>query len=171
LNVPVLHRPPAPPDGCCAIVEAGYSIAGVIDAPIEPASLYRVIEDEPRTLNETLHADALSRRGWVSLVEAIDAVREALREPLGERATFEHLGGSHWRAVVPGVADEEQLADLLAAARAALWLWAPKERFVLVGAVGGNVDGASARFHALLDPEANEDYIELVPRAAIRRAS
>jgi hypothetical protein len=178
VNVAVLHRPPVAADRCCAIVEAAYSIAGVIEAPIEPASLYRVIEAETGTLDETLYADALSRRGWVSLAEAIAAVREALSEPLGEQATFEHQGGSHWRAIVPGIADDEELAALLAAARDALSLWAPKERFVLVGALGGNGEvasaRASARFNTLLDAEAGEDRIAVVRRpygSELRRAS
>jgi hypothetical protein len=175
MNVAASVRSPPPRSaarGDDAIVEAAYSIAGVVARPIEPASLFRALGlVEAGTLDERLHGAALSRRGWVSLPDAIDTARDALRAALGERVSLEHRGGSHWRAVVPGVRDEKELMRLLEAARDILRRFAPSEHVVLVGALGGEAcSRASMRFRALLDPHQTADRVAVVP-SAMRRAS
>jgi len=119
-----------------AVVEAAYSIAEVVSRPIEPGSIARALRlVEADTLDEALHGEALRRRGWLSLVEAIDAARDALREALGDRVCLQHQGGSRWLAVVPGVQDEQELADLLDAVRVALHRRAPNEHVLVAGAI------------------------------------
>lgn len=148
---------------CPAIVDAAYSIAGALPTPREASSIRDAVAPlEELTLEEALVGDALSRHGWHSLAEAIHVAREALRDVLGDEATLEHRGGSHWRAIVD-VASERRLPELLADVRAALRRWAPhREHVVVVGAIRAADLDPSARFRELLDPDAADDKVAIV---------
>ena len=143
---------------------------GVLDrrrapAPSQASSIRRALAPvEELTLEEALVGEALSRHGWHSLAEAIHVAREALRDVLGDEATLDHRGGSHWRALVR-VRNEQRLAELLGDVRAALRRRAPhREHVVVVGAIGTSEDDPSARFRELLDPNAPDDRVALVRR-------
>jgi hypothetical protein len=150
---------PAP---ATAVVEVAYSIAAAVCGPIQGESIARALAPvEELTLEQALHGDALRRRGWSSLAEAIHVARDALHDVLGDGVELEHRGGSHWRAVV-AVRDGQALAELLADVRAALRRWAPhRERVVVVGAVGEEPSLAD-RIRELLDADATDDRVELV---------
>lgn len=159
----------------CAVVEVAYSIAGVVTSPIETSSLSHALDAGP--LDQALYGRALDRRGWRCLVDAIDTARDALHEALAGRGAMEHLGGSAWKAVVPDVRDEKELAELLERARAALRRRAPGEHAVVVGTLADGTEVADAssrvtgRVHALLHECATRDRISVVPRAARLRRS
>ena len=134
---------------CPAVIEAAYSIAGALPSPSQAPSIREALAPvEELTLEEAPVGDALSRHGWHSLAEAIHVAREALRDVLGNGATLEHRGGSHWRAAVR-VRDEQRLAELLGDVRAALRRWAPhRKNVVVVGAIGGPEPDPSKRLRS-----------------------
>jgi hypothetical protein len=158
--VAIPRRTTSPPT--TAVVEAAYSIAADVFAPIRGDSIGRALAPvEELTLEQALHGEALRRRGWSSLAEAIYVSREALHDVLGDEATLQHRGGSHWHAVVI-VRDEQALAGLAADVRAALRRWAPhRERVVVVAALGGDPDPAD-RLRELLDADAGDDRVALL---------
>ncbi len=160
----------------CAVVEVAYSIAGVVRSPIQTSFLSRALNAGP--LDQALYGSALGRRGWRCLVDAIDTARDALHEALAGRGSMEHLGGSTWKAVVPGVRDEKELAELLERARAALQRRAPGEYAVVVGTLADGAEVADAssrvtgRLHALLHECASRDRVSVVsPRPRLRRSA